>query len=177
MTMPIETTYHVRADFRSPTGFRSGMPVMEPADEDREEVPFENDSLVRRETALNARVARFEEIVRQTKLEMAERQSEIDSQSRRLDERAAQLDEEQQRLRLLADELAAREEALTRRAQRMADWPAEAARSGRRTDSLGAAAGEWEEFQARASDVLVKIGKEKRELEALLAQVPLTAKR
>ena len=165
MTTPIETTYHVRADFRSPTGFRSGMPAMEPAD--GEEVPFENDSLGRREMALNARMARFEEIVRQTKLEMAQRQSEIDSQSRRLDERAAQLDDQQQRLRLLADALAAREEALTRRAEQLADSTALMAPSGRRT----APAGEWEDFQSRASDVLAKIGREKRELEALLAQV------
>lgn len=182
--MPLETTYQVRTNWNSPASFRSGMPTMSAvpimstmespdvadADDEREDLPFENDSLGRREMALNARIARFEEIVRQTKLEMAERQSQIERRNRQIEEREARLDEQEQRLQILSEELNAREEALSQRAVPLTSGAELLIHSRERAESADPPH-EWEDFQSRTNDVLEKIRRGKRELEALLAQI------
>ena len=127
----------------------------------RHNLPSEQDGtgdLDRRESALNARVAQFENIVRKTKLSTAERLESIASDEARL---AAKWDEIQEAL----DALAAREEDVRRREERVEE---QLAKLSEREETFRRNS---ETFQARSDQILRQIGQQREELRDLIRNI------
>ena len=116
----------------------------------------EEDDLDRRENALNARIAAFENIVRKTKISTAERIEHLTAGESEL---SARWDE----LREAIDALTGREDDLRRREEFVARKAAELdARESALRQKI-------ESFRTRSEKVLVEIGQQKEEVRRLIA--------
>ena len=113
------------------------------------------DDLDRRESALNARVAQFENIVRKTKLSAAERLESIASDEARL---AAKWDEIEEAL----EALAARENDVRRREELVEK---QLAKLNEREEAFRRNS---ETFQVRSDQILRQIDEQKEELHSLI---------
>jgi len=129
-----------------------------------------SDPLDRRESALNARIAQFETIVRKTKLDMAQRRDLLQQDAYRLEDWEKELARREEAVRLKEAELNRREEAFEKR---ITDFSVHETDYLERTEALVKSEMEFqrdrENFNSRSAAVLQKIRTQKTELEKLLS--------
>ncbi len=176
--MEREATYRVRSDWdetcssRFPASAANRDAAASVSRSSTRSLSGGEESLERREATLYARIAQFEEIVRETKLEMARRQAQLDDREDKLKENETRLAEREERLKIGQNELTARETAFQ---AKLADFAKGEADYLERTENQlreeALLHQDWEEFKTRSTTILGKIREQKFELERLLSRI------